>query len=803
MYNIIEIKDKEKVFNEVKEKLEELFNEKIKANREQMAAAYALNMCTVSISQIVEYQDLNIMEQEYENILNNLNLENIAKDEALLDLIKQILNVITFFRISDGDRKMIEKRYQQKMKNAIWSSIPSPSVLLGAGLPGIVLSVVSMVGTGYMNYRKAKAEGTLEMEEEKWKLQRSAIDQLNGLRRELFSAAWKFAEKYEYPEMFRITERQIKQYNEILMDSNLIRKYYRLLSVKKNFIAYPDFWYYLAHTTNEIYRMSDDNLFDNKEIKGRYSELEINRLERTLTPEERNTFKEEAKKYFEIYMNLNRVSPLLRENHVASTCALEYVDLLFDDKEWGRIEKYIDDAVRFSGNANDILQLCAIAYLRINKREKAVDLFNILINEEYNTEMNAQLLSGIYISMFNECNKERNIDNAQKNKANYDLLVCRIGLKNQAYIIPWPDERDGDCSAQFIKKQKELLKIKIRVALEEYRDMYSRRFGNIIPFPCFKGRNASISDRDYLRLVFDNSRTRNEYRSEIYSSAFITEYCLLADEMVSNLCSIKRLSPEQDKYREIIEESICKKKDDFLSLQTSLQDNSYDLSDYDMMIMLADGQPLANQSRIFESLYSSVKKKTDSIIDGTSDMAELMAISNDIDKFCEDRLGHSIVVELEKKEKDSGSSLERKRIGYKSFNENIYNQITDRIKGKGMLKVLQDADVSGLEKSKIKVLLRGTKEFDEFFAKEGFVRQQKVGCYAVIDDNSRNNKDMLLTVDGVMQCSDNEYIGSFPYSECAEKKKLSELMSKTKLDDDELEKLADIFSKLNMMSFEE
>ena len=48
---------------------------KLKYSKEQIRAAYALNLCTVSISQIIEYEDLNIMEQEYEAILNNLNLE--------------------------------------------------------------------------------------------------------------------------------------------------------------------------------------------------------------------------------------------------------------------------------------------------------------------------------------------------------------------------------------------------------------------------------------------------------------------------------------------------------------------------------------------------------------------------------------------------------------------------------------------------------------------------------------------------------------------------------------------------------
>ena len=69
-------------------------------------AAYALNLCTVSVSQIIDYNDINVLEQEYNTILNNLNLEQFPKDEALLDVLKQILDVTTIFRISDEDTKI-------------------------------------------------------------------------------------------------------------------------------------------------------------------------------------------------------------------------------------------------------------------------------------------------------------------------------------------------------------------------------------------------------------------------------------------------------------------------------------------------------------------------------------------------------------------------------------------------------------------------------------------------------------------------------------------------------------------------
>ena len=81
--------------------------EMAKEKVDQITAAYALNLWTVSISQIIDYNDVNVLEQEYNTIMNNLNLENMPDDEALLDVIKEIMDEITFLRISEGDKKII------------------------------------------------------------------------------------------------------------------------------------------------------------------------------------------------------------------------------------------------------------------------------------------------------------------------------------------------------------------------------------------------------------------------------------------------------------------------------------------------------------------------------------------------------------------------------------------------------------------------------------------------------------------------------------------------------------------------
>ena len=67
-------------------------------NDSKIKTAFALNLCTVSVSQIIDYKDIVVLEQEYDAILNNLNLESIPKDEALLEILKQLLDTITFLQ---------------------------------------------------------------------------------------------------------------------------------------------------------------------------------------------------------------------------------------------------------------------------------------------------------------------------------------------------------------------------------------------------------------------------------------------------------------------------------------------------------------------------------------------------------------------------------------------------------------------------------------------------------------------------------------------------------------------------------
>lgn len=344
---------------------------------EKLKAAYALNLWTVSVSQIVDYNDVNILEQEYNTIMNNLNLENMPKDEALLDVIKEIMDEITNFRIDDGDRAIVEKEYQHQLKNAVWSAVPSVGAIFATSDPVIMcITLATQVGIGYMNYRRNKAEYELGYEKAKWEIQKNRMQHLNGLQKQLFETAWRLADTYEFPDEYRLTAKQITEYNKALMEVNPVKRYNKLDSMRDMFDAYPVFWYQFGSTANSIYRST---LYDaNLEVKSKYRAYAI--------------------EYFERYYQLNKFN-LLRHDLLTASWALEYLELLDlnQNNNPDKAKELIGIAEKYSGNALDVLELCAFAYLRIGDYDNAIKAFHKLVNNDYNLAINVQVLSGLYI----------------------------------------------------------------------------------------------------------------------------------------------------------------------------------------------------------------------------------------------------------------------------------------------------------------------------------------------------------------------------------------------------------------------
>lgn len=726
----------------VKKFVEYLYNENRKETRsltpeEKAQAAYALNMCTVSVSQIIDYNDINILEQEYEAILNNINLEHMPKDEALLNILKQLLDTITYFRIQEGDKKMIEKEYQHKMKNAIWSAVPNFGLIVAGGSPlTMAISLASQVGIGYMNYRRNKADYKLDKEKQEWQLQRTAMEQFNGLRRELFNTAWRLADAYNFSDKLRLTEKQIKQYNQILIDPDEIRKYERLESIKDNFEAYPPFWYFIGNAANYI--------AGNKDLK--------------LSEETRIVYRQKACKYFEKYQEVNKYK-LLREDYIASSCALEYVDLLLLEKnpDIKKINDLLDSAVESSGNSNDVLELCAITYLRINNQEKAAKYLRILVNEDYNRIINGQLLSGIYVH--------------SKNKIDYELLATRV---DSDYLYPMPEDNQDIAAleAEFGAKLKDVLKLKYKLAFENLLQRYSIDWNKITSqFDVLESQSdeffmdtpkSNALRRDVARQILSDSYKSDAYLGRISQENYELGMLNVLNQLCDGLFKFELFQNPQviEEVENEIRGQIIERKNDINELQKAMTEGTFGLEGYNF------AQTISLRTFVGRAL-NALSRYACSLVDQAS-VNEVSSMEANLRRFC-------ISQKIEEPEIAINRSTLENSFGDSDeiFGPEIFGR--QAILAKQNAKFLADMssfvkeklNASNLRDESLSIYFVGDPEFNSIFADSSFDAYSKVKSHAfmVLKDNSKARVDLIFTTNGIVHLLKNKVKNITPYNE--------------------------------------
>lgn len=729
------------------------YTEKTYTEQERRQAAYALNLCAVSVAQIVDYNDKYILEQEYDAILNNLNLEQMPKDEALLNILTELLNVITFFRIQEGKKALVERKYQERMKNAVWNAVPNIGmVVAGGNLATMAISLATQVGIGYMNYRKEKAQGTFEKEQAEMELEFTAIEQFNALKRELFTTAWKLAAEYCFPDDYRLTERQIKQYNAILMDVDQLRKYERLEAVQEQFNAYPPFWYFFGHAASLV-------------------AIEARKAGDGITASQ---YLSRAKRHFERYGELDK-SNLLREDQLTASWALEYVDLLYLTGEADRekVAELLGRAVKTSGNANDVLQLCAMYYLRIDQPDLAARLFRILVNEGYNIETNARLLSAVYVRKFLRTPGDAEI------QADYWSLSQKSG---GALLVPLPEPGENasaeSVEAEYLSKQGAALQRDYRSAINQFERKYAIKVNRLF---CVPARNHGLPDE-----YFSGSKQAQDQRAAdaeaalkdtrktdgLFNLDFPVQYIDTLNEMLEALSQFPAFAENKASLVRVLRQDVKCLRDEMSTTHAAMEntlggrDNGFTMRQYSSM---QDHLSLYACGRRF---FDDFKNKAMDMLDSFDGPDALTQAELTLAEFCQAQqlslppaeqrpAGRGLVQE------PAGSYLTYKLIGLSE------SMLEDQRKMQELMSEMKrasaDAAPSMVSKSGTAAfLLPGQPEFESYFQNAKLKNPERVAqehVAAILDDKSGQDFDLLFTLKGLVTVRNNQVAKDpIPYS---------------------------------------
>jgi len=758
-----------------------------------LQAAYALNLCTVSVTQIIDYMDLNVMEQEYDMILNNLNLQNMPDDDALLTILKQILNTVTFFKIDQKEREFVERDYQQKMRNAVWSAVPNVGALIATGLsqgPAMMaVSLTASVGTAYMSYRKQKAENKNEYDKEMWKLEKSAIEQFDGLKRELFDTAWRLSKRFMFDDKFRLSERQIHQYNSILMDSDNDRRYARLEAISDDFIAYPPFWHQFGHTANlvalEANKVAREKEMELDDLEARTVKSSDNVIyERILCVKQEirdvkmieKDYQERAKQHFEFFHEVNTYG-LLREDKIASMCNLEYVELMIQTGDFNKrilVEK-LNEAAKKAGNSLEVLQLCVFAYMKLGEADLAEKYLKMLVNEDYNCIMNAQILSSLYVHhYFNNIRRE-------DARWNYSILTRRVSSE---YLFPMPSNpniKKEDLEKQFIFIQKYALLQKYEAVLNELTKKYAMRFNRCIPrIDSIKYDEHSFEDsfdrRSKMKeqiIRFIDRNKNDQFRTLLMQEDIFEEYTIVLQEYFSKLIELieDRKNPLSNFNYQCLQEDLLhpfsQHSDEITNFRLTIQN-----PDVDQKQLLSN--LFNNYNFLFftkEMLYTFVDMVT-AKVESLLDMNEISCVEAVLLQFCEKNTISLPFDKLSSKEveEQKGNFLLEQLMGsdeYKKMRER--NALRTEIISIIIKHLKEDNIIKRENKSRFYVRNQNENEMEIYLRKVKGYKSLKSDVLAVIEEKGLsdlfNNTDLWFTTEGLVIVKSDKFSAKYtPYS---------------------------------------
>ena len=628
---------------------------------------------------------------------------------------------------------MIEEKYQHKVKNAIWSAVPNLAFIISSGgmggIPALVASLATEVGLGYMNYRKTKAENDLEYRSNLVELEYTAIEQLNAIRTELFVTSWRIAEKYDFPDNYRLTENQINQFNDILMDPNLMRRFSRLFSIRQNFIAYPPFWYYLGNSANLIYQKDSDN----------YSE------------EYKSYYRNIAEQAYDYYIKLNESFSVLRSDEVVSACALEYCDLLPAEHADKKAE-LLQIAFKWAGGRNDVVQLCAFAYLKMERFIEAEGLLKKLVDERYNEELNAQVLSSIYANYY--------FKTSDANTAlSHTILSQQVP---STVLFPLP-VKDNEAKTQselwdvYMIEQKSSLAAGSKKTFDNYLEGFSYRLNKMLmnfdctmtyPDSMFLSDGVEARNNEAQR-VFARPLIVSDYINNLQGVNFPITLVDTLNEMLNGLRYIPFL--DMERCVQILKEKVGNCSEKIEKLQECI--NTRNIT-YDTYCTVFEEVTFADITKDFAD---EIKRQIDFHIEMFSNMKDIILMEMIMGDFVEKN-------SIKTFERDSFDHFENKKnwfmidasivgktaISFKNEKDNR-QKLEELIRNKIPHLVL--------DPNKIKVYFPGDIEFDNYFGNTINIISSRVTkenlknqTIAIVDDVSAVSFDLLFTYNSVVPC---------------------------------------------------
>ncbi len=406
-----------------------------------------------------------------------------------------------------------------------------------------------------------------------------------------------------------------------------------------------------------------------------------------------------------------------------------------------------------AGNAKDILQLCAVSYLKVGQMEQAEGLLRILVNEDYNIETNAKLLSRIYVT---EYLKGTN----PLAKMQYAVLASRV---LPIWLFPMPENlavQDKTLQDRYLLDQRSAVQKEYGEVLTQFIEKYIILFIRIIPVPVSDPpdeyfMNTETAMKKRRQNVYDalEGNQGSEYRHAIRESGYRFRYVELVNKMLVALDGLRlfRENESKDYLIQILRTNLSNASGELKNIQERLnQDGAFTIMDYEKI------QKSFSFQKVTKEFFDILKESFMDEIGEASSLAVLDTFEMELIEFCRSQ---GIVLRNEtRKGKIEKTEAGDDYISQDVLGENEQDERFSRVIFEKMLTVVkEESDHIVLERNKVNLLIRGQQRFDLYFKN---VKLQgdafKAKTLAVIDDNTSADSDLFITCEGVIPVKHNK-----------------------------------------------
>lgn len=204
-----------------------------------------LNMAIVSVHRIVKTKNRIVLEQEYQNTINNLSLGKIAPDSDLIYLYEELMDFMTQKLLNDKQMERFRKRYAQREKQQFVRSL-SDIRAYGGSLTSFMGSLAVSCVSAYFGYQEAINEMREELEDKSWEISDEEMKECNELQKRLLKSSWTLLHLYWLPDEYRLAQDGMDDFYEAVQKpvADASQRLRMLRSLEGDFGLYPPYWFY-------------------------------------------------------------------------------------------------------------------------------------------------------------------------------------------------------------------------------------------------------------------------------------------------------------------------------------------------------------------------------------------------------------------------------------------------------------------------------------------------------------------------------------------------------------------------------